>query len=116
MIFLDLETTGIDPRSHGILSIGALDFNNPPSYFMLAEAHYRNRKYLDSIRVMTDLSKKYEKNPKIYTQMGLAYQKSNRPEDAIINFRKAIELNVKYEDAYRALVDLYSQQKMYTVS
>ena len=33
MIFVDLETTGTDPRAHGILAIGAIDFDNPENQF-----------------------------------------------------------------------------------
>jgi DNA polymerase III subunit epsilon len=33
MIFLDLETTGTDNRMHGILSIGAIDYENPENQF-----------------------------------------------------------------------------------
>jgi DNA polymerase III epsilon subunit-like protein len=33
MIALDIETTGVSPRKHSILSIGALDFNNPTNQF-----------------------------------------------------------------------------------
>lgn len=33
MIVLDIETTGLDPEENGIVSIGALDINNPDDYF-----------------------------------------------------------------------------------
>ncbi len=33
MIIVDVETTGVDPRKHSILSIGAIDFNDPSSRF-----------------------------------------------------------------------------------
>ena len=33
MIVLDIETTGLDPEKHAILSIGALDFSNPENQF-----------------------------------------------------------------------------------
>ena len=33
MIIVDVETTGIDPSKHSILSIGAIDFSNPESRF-----------------------------------------------------------------------------------
>jgi DNA polymerase III epsilon subunit-like protein len=33
MIVLDIETTGLDPRRHSIIEIGAIDFNNPSDCF-----------------------------------------------------------------------------------
>jgi DNA polymerase III epsilon subunit-like protein len=33
MIFLDLETSGLDPVKDGILSIGAVDLDNPDEFF-----------------------------------------------------------------------------------
>ncbi len=33
MIVVDVETTGLDPRKHSIVSIGALDFDKPVSIF-----------------------------------------------------------------------------------
>jgi len=33
MIVVDVETTGLDPEKHSIVSIGALDFHNPKNQF-----------------------------------------------------------------------------------
>src|SRR3989344_2493483 len=33
MIVIDVETTGVIPTKHSILSIGAIDFNNPENQF-----------------------------------------------------------------------------------
>jgi DNA polymerase-3 subunit epsilon len=33
MIFVDIEATGLDPRTHSILSIGAIDLENPSRQF-----------------------------------------------------------------------------------
>ena len=35
MIVIDVETTGIHPEKHAILSIGAIDFNNPENQFYM---------------------------------------------------------------------------------
>jgi DNA polymerase III epsilon subunit-like protein len=33
MIVLDIETTGLDPAKHGIVSVGAVEFENPDNQF-----------------------------------------------------------------------------------
>ena len=33
MVIIDIETTGLNPKKHSILEIGALDFNNPTNQF-----------------------------------------------------------------------------------
>ena len=35
MIIVDVETTGIDPEKHSIVSIGAVDFSNPSNEFYM---------------------------------------------------------------------------------
>lgn len=35
MIIVDVETTGVDPSKHSILSIGAIDFNEPNNRFSI---------------------------------------------------------------------------------
>ena len=59
MIVVDLETTGVDPRKHSILSIGAVDFNNQENYFY-GECRIREGALIDNyaLAVMVLLLKK----------------------------------------------------------
>ena len=51
MIVVDVETTGVDPKENSLLSIGAVDFENPDNYFYgeckLRERAVINPKALD---------------------------------------------------------------------
>lgn len=48
MIVIDIETSGLDPKKHGILSIGAVDYNNPSNTFY-EEAKIEEGKEIDSV-------------------------------------------------------------------
>ena len=48
MIVIDVETTGVIPTKHSILSIGAIDFNNPENQF------YEECRIWDGAQVMQD--------------------------------------------------------------
>ena len=47
MIVLDIETTGLDPEQHVLLSIGAIDFLHPSETFY-GECHIREGEKVDS--------------------------------------------------------------------
>jgi DNA polymerase III epsilon subunit-like protein len=46
MIVLDIETTGLDPELHGIVSIGAIDMGSSDEYFY-EECHIREGEKID---------------------------------------------------------------------
>jgi DNA polymerase III epsilon subunit-like protein len=48
MIFVDTETTGVSSQVHGLLSIGAIDFNNPENEF------YGECRAFDGARMSTE--------------------------------------------------------------
>ncbi len=48
MIIVDIETSGLDPSKHGILSIGAVDFDNPDNFFY-AEPRLEEKKEIDPV-------------------------------------------------------------------
>ncbi len=47
MIVLDIETTGLEPEFHGLISIGALDLNKPSDQFY-GECRIREGEKIDS--------------------------------------------------------------------
>jgi len=51
MIIVDVETTGIDPEKHSIVSIGALDFLNPENQF------YQECRIWDEAEIMKEALK-----------------------------------------------------------
>jgi len=48
MIVVDIETSGLDPAKHGILSIGAADFKYPNNFFY-AEPRLEEKKEIDPV-------------------------------------------------------------------
>jgi len=46
MVILDIETSGLDPEIHGLLSIGAIDFLHPSESFY-GECHIREGERID---------------------------------------------------------------------
>lgn len=47
MIIVDIETTGLDPKKHGIIDIAAMDFNNPKNFFSM-QCKLKEGKEIDS--------------------------------------------------------------------
>lgn len=50
MIIVDIETTGIDPKKHSIVSIGAVDLDNPENYFY-GECKPRENALIDEVAI-----------------------------------------------------------------
>lgn len=49
MIIIDIETTGLDPRKHSLISIGAVNFDNP------AETFYGECRMFDGAEIMEEV-------------------------------------------------------------
>jgi len=57
MIVVDVETTGIDPRKHSIISIGAVDFNNPSNRFEIECRAFDGAEYEEEALAITGNTK-----------------------------------------------------------
>lgn len=75
MIIIDIETTGLDPRKHSLLSIGAVNFNNPEETF------YGECRIFDGADIMEEV---LEMNG--FTVDGVIDKKKQSPSDLIKSF------------------------------
>ncbi len=57
MIIVDVETSGVDSRKHSILSIGAIDFNDPARRFEIECAAYPDAPFEDAALELTGHTK-----------------------------------------------------------
>lgn len=80
----------------------AVDPTNIDAVAMLAHAYHAKRFY-DTAEVLLDITfkehKKAKTAPSIYYVYGLIYQDTERPEQAIVAYEKAIELDPNYVSA-----------------
>jgi tetratricopeptide (TPR) repeat protein len=94
----------------------AVDAANIDAAAMVAFAYYHKKLYDTAELVLDELFKRppAKQNPQVYYVYGLVYDRTNRPDQAVLAFRKAVELNPNFASA---LVDLgvhQLQNKQYT--
>lgn len=71
MIVLDTETTGVDFRKHGLISIGAVDFDNPENEFY-GECRLRDGAHIDKAALeINGFTEEHIKEPTAQTEMEL---------------------------------------------
>ena len=58
MIIVDVETTGLVPEKHSIISIGAIDFDNPERRFEIECSAFPNAESEDEALAITGHTKK----------------------------------------------------------
>ena len=68
---------------------------------MVALAYYHKRLYDTAELVLDDLFKREvaKQNASVYYAYGLVYDRTNRPEQAVLSYRKAVELNPGHTSA-----------------
>ena len=89
----------------------AIDASNVDAAAMVAFAYYHKKLYDTAELVLDDVFKREaaKKNAQIYYVYGLIYDHTNRPEQAVLSFQKAVELDPNHASA---LVDLGEHQLM----
>ena len=89
----------------------SLDASNLDAAAMIAFAYYHKKLYDTAELVLDDVFKREaaKKNAQIYYVYGLVYDHTNRPEQAVLSFEKAVALDPNYASA---LVDVGEHQLM----
>lgn len=77
---------------------------------VLARAHESRKEPLEMIRALNILIAKNAKDVEALTLMGNAYLLQKKNKDAMESYKSAVEINSKYEPAYRGLIDLYEKR------
>nr|WP_295902388.1 tetratricopeptide repeat protein [uncultured Bdellovibrio sp.] len=78
---------------------------------LLAKAHEKRKEPNEMIRALNVLIGKDEKDYEAYSLMGNAYVLARKTKDAMESYKKAVELNNKYEPAYDGLIALYEDRE-----
>lgn len=77
---------------------------------LLANSHEKKKEPGEMLRALNILVGKDEKDFEAYTMMGKAYVQQRKSNDAMESFKKAIELNPKFEPAYDGLAAFYEKR------
>jgi tetratricopeptide (TPR) repeat protein len=82
------------------LALG-IDAANVDAAAMVAFAYYHKKLYDTAELVLDDLFKREaaKQNANVYYVYGLVYDHTNRPEQAVLSFKKAVELNPEHASA-----------------
>ncbi|HSR96243.1 MAG TPA: tetratricopeptide repeat protein, partial [Kofleriaceae bacterium] len=78
-----------------------IDAANIDAAAMVAFAYYHKRLYDTAELVLDDLFKREaaKQNANVYYVYGLVYDHTNRPDQAVVSFKKAVELNPQHASA-----------------
>ncbi len=87
-----------------------IDKLDRPAIILLAKAHEQKKEPNEMIRALNILIGKDEKDFESYSLLGNAYALQKKSKEALDNYKKAIEINQKYEPAYWGIAALYENR------
>ncbi|MDG0815000.1 tetratricopeptide repeat protein [Bdellovibrio svalbardensis] len=87
-----------------------IDKLDRPAIILLAKAHEQKKEPAEMIRALNILIGKDEKDFEAYSLLGNAYTLQKKNKDALDSYKKAIEINSKYEPAYLGIANLYEKR------
>jgi tetratricopeptide (TPR) repeat protein len=79
------------------------------SILLIARSYQKLKDHLNEIRVYKHLTTMNAKDYRSFFELGNAYSQSKNPEEAILAFRKAIEIQPTFRPAYEALAIEYKR-------
>ncbi len=85
--------------------------SDPNSYLLVAQIYREQKNYLDEIRILNLMLPKHPNYPRGHVLLGDAYVNLQKPDDAIVKYREAIDISPKYESAYWGLFKVYEYKK-----
>ena len=68
MIVIDIEMSGVNPEKHSILSIGAIDFENPDYQFYGECRAFEGAHFMDEALAVNGFTKEQALDPKKQTE------------------------------------------------
>lgn len=77
---------------------------------VLAKAHEKAKEPVEMIRALNLILSKNQKDAEALTLIGKAHLLQKKSKEARESFEAALEINKKYEPAYRGLIDLYEHR------
>lgn len=80
-------------------------------FLILARAHESLNEPGEMIRALNILIGKKETDPEAHTLMGNAHLLAKKNREALESYKRAIEINDKYEPAYSGLISLYEKRE-----
>lgn len=78
---------------------------------LLTKAHQERNEPSEMMRALNVELGKDDKDFEAYTLMAKAYSIQRKNKEAMENYKKAVELNPKYEPAYDGLIELYQKRE-----